>query len=103
MGRHFPDTDPEFKDISSLLLLAQVMQMISDQGFKAVNIDAVIIAQQPRMSAHMPRMIEAIRRTPGLEGTAVNLKATTTEGLGFTGRKEGIAAQAVTLLRHMQT
>jgi len=98
LGRHFPDTEPKFKNISSLLLLAEVVHMISERGYSVENIDATVIAENPKLTAYFSAMSENIRNIQGLGHTAVNIKATTTEGLGFTGRGEGIAAQAIVLL-----
>ncbi|WP_216831105.1 2-C-methyl-D-erythritol 2,4-cyclodiphosphate synthase [Alkalihalobacterium elongatum] len=98
IGRHFPDTDPEFKDADSAKLLEHVWGIVKMKGYSLGNIDCTIIAQQPKMAPHISRMKERIAQL--LEGSVdqVNVKATTTEKLGFTGRGEGIAAQAVILL-----
>ncbi|MDE5415735.1 2-C-methyl-D-erythritol 2,4-cyclodiphosphate synthase [Alkalihalobacterium chitinilyticum] len=98
IGKHFPDTDPEFKDADSAKLLEHVWEIVKMNGYSLGNIDCTIIAQQPKMAPHISRMRERIAQL--LEGTVdqVNVKATTTEKLGFTGRGEGIAAQAVILL-----
>lgn len=98
IGRHFPDTDARFKDIDSRELLRQVAALLEDRGRRVVNIDATIIAQAPRMAPHIPRMVANIAADVGIEPHYVNVKATTTEGLGFTGRGEGIAAQATCLV-----
>lgn len=94
IGRYFPDSDPLFKGIASTALLSEVVRMLGDRGFRVQNIDATIVAERPKMAPHVARMVEniasAVRTAPG----AVNVKATTTEGLGFTGRGEGIAAYA---------
>ncbi len=95
IGRHFPDTVPKYKDISSLSLLAEVRRMLVEGGFRVNNIDATIVAERPRMSPHIPAMIANIAAAVGIDRAAVNLKATTTEGLGFAGKGEGIAAYAV--------
>lgn len=97
IGRHFPDTDPSYAGASSLELLAKVGTILHDLSFQIQNIDAVVIAQAPRLAPFLPRMRENIARALGLSPDQVNLKATTTEGLGFTGTGEGIAAQAVVL------
>lgn len=98
LGRHFPDTDPQYKDVESLLLLKKVIEMVEQKGFKIANIDATIVAQAPRLAPYLPQMEDQIAATVGVEKERVNVKATSTEGLGFTGRGEGIAAYAVALL-----
>jgi 2-C-methyl-D-erythritol 2,4-cyclodiphosphate synthase len=98
IGRHFSDTDSKFKNIDSRILLREVARMVTNAGFRIGNLDATIIAQAPRMAPHIPRMVENIAADLGVAVNAVNVKATTTERLGFSGRGEGIAAQAVALL-----
>ena len=98
IGRHFSDADAKFKNIDSRILLREVARMIGEQGFHIGNVDATIIAQAPKMAAHIPRMVQNIASDLGVAEKAVNIKATTTEQLGFSGRGEGIAAQAVALL-----
>ena len=98
IGRHFSDSDVKFKNIDSRILLREVARMITEQGFHIGNVDATIIAQAPKMAAHIPRMVQNIASDLGVSEKAVNIKATTTEQLGFSGRGEGIAAQAVALL-----
>ncbi len=98
IGRHFPDTDPAYQGISSLKLLEQVAKLLEENLFFVENIDATIIAQAPKMRPYIDQMRENIAKTLGLEMGQVNVKATTEEGLGFTGRGEGISAQAVCLL-----
>ena len=98
IGRHFPDTDPKYKGISSLLLLAEVRDKLRDAGLTVYNVDAVIEAQEPKLAPFISRMNEKIAATLGVETSQVNVKATTTERLGFVGRKEGIAAQAVAMI-----
>ena len=98
IGWHFPDTDPKYEDSDSRTLLREVGRKISAQGYRIVNIDATIIAQAPRMAPHVARMIGNIAADLGLKPAAVSVKATTTDNLGFTGRGEGIAAQAVALI-----
>jgi len=98
IGKHFPDTDARFRDIDSRELLRQVAALLEDRGRRVVNIDATIIAEAPRMAPHIPRMVANIAADVGIEPHYVNVKATTTEGLGFTGRGEGIAAQATCLV-----
>ena len=97
IGRHFSDTDAIFKNIDSRILLREVARMVAKQGFHIGNVDATIIAQAPKMAAFIPRMVQNIAADLGLPESAINIKATTTEHLGFTGRGEGIAAQAVVL------
>ena len=98
IGRHFSDTDSKFKNIDSRILLREVARMVTNAGFRIGNLDATIIAQAPKMAPHIPRMVENIAADLGVAVNAVNVKATTTERLGFSGRGEGIAAQAVALL-----
>ena len=97
IGRHFPDTDPAYKGISSLLLLEKVGKLIKEQGYSVGNIDATIIAQRPKMLPHIPQMKENIEAALEISGDCLNIKATTEERLGFTGREEGIASHAVCL------
>jgi 2-C-methyl-D-erythritol 2,4-cyclodiphosphate synthase len=98
IGKHFPDTDMAFKDADSLLLLKRVWSLARERGYGLGNLDSTIIAQKPKMAPHIPRMIERIADALEAEPSQVNVKATTTEQLGFTGRGEGIAAQAVVCL-----
>lgn len=98
LGRHFPDSDPVYRHISSLILLERIMEVLERRGFKPVNVDAVIVAQAPQLSPHFPRMIGRLAPILGLAPEDVNLKATTTEGMGFSGKGEGIAAYAVVLV-----
>jgi 2-C-methyl-D-erythritol 2,4-cyclodiphosphate synthase len=98
IGRHFPDTDPRYHGIDSRKLLRAVSAELKKSGFRVVNVDATIIAQEPRMAPHMPRMVGNIAEDLGLKPAAVNIKATTTEKLGFIGRGEGVAAQAIALI-----
>ena len=98
IGRHFTDTDAKFKNIDSRILLREVARLIAAQGFRVGNVDATIIAQAPKMSPHIAQMVHNIAADLGVASNAVNVKATTTEQLGYTGRGEGIAAQAVALL-----
>jgi 2-C-methyl-D-erythritol 2,4-cyclodiphosphate synthase len=98
IGWHYPDTDPTFQGADSRTLLRDVGKKLGAQGFRIVNIDATIVAQAPRMAPHVARMIGNIAADLGLKPAAVSVKATTTEKLGFTGRGEGIAAQAVVLI-----
>ena len=98
IGRHFPDSDKRYKDIDSRELLRQVAKRVRDGGHAIANVDATIIAEAPRMAPHIPRMVANIAADLGVPASRVNVKATTTESLGFTGRGEGIAAQAIGLL-----
>ena len=98
IGRHFPDSDARYKDADSRALLRRVAGLVADAGFAPLNVDATIVAQAPRMAPHIPQMVANIAADLGLEPARVNVKATTTERLGFTGRGEGIAAQAICLL-----
>lgn len=98
IGRHFPDTDERFKGIDSRELLRHVAKLLADRGRRVVNVDATIVAEAPRMAPHIPKMVDNIAADLGIPATHVNVKATTTEKLGFTGRGEGIAAQAVCLV-----
>jgi 2-C-methyl-D-erythritol 2,4-cyclodiphosphate synthase len=98
IGRHFPDSDARYEGIDSRELLRQVAKLIAAKGYRVANLDATIIAQAPKMAPHIPAMIAHIAADLGVAVDAVNVKATTTEQLGFTGRGEGIAAQAICLL-----
>ncbi len=98
IGRHFPDTDPRYRGMDSRLLLAEVVARVRAAGWAPVNIDSVVIAQAPKMAPHIDAMRGHVAADCGLPLTSVNVKATTTERLGFTGRGEGIAAEAVVLL-----
>lgn len=98
IGKHFADTDAKFKNIDSRVLLREVARLVGNAGFRIGNVDATIIAQAPKMAPHITQMVENIAADLGIAMNAVNVKATTTEKLGYTGRGEGIAAQAVVLL-----
>ncbi|GAB1233251.1 2-C-methyl-D-erythritol 2,4-cyclodiphosphate synthase [Ferrigenium sp. UT5] len=98
IGRHFADTDAQYKGIDSRILLREVLHRVRAAGWRVGNVDATLIAQAPKMAPHIPQMVEHIAADLHLEKHAVNVKATTTEQLGYTGRGEGIAAQAVVLL-----
>ena len=99
IGKHFPDTDDAYKDISSLELLRRVTDMLKQDGYELANADMTIIAQAPKLAPYIPAMRAKIVRTLGLPACFINIKATTEEHLGFTGRMEGIAAHAVVLLK----
>ena len=101
IGRHFPDTESRYKGISSLSLLADVHRLLTEVGFRVNNIDATIVAERPKMAPHIPAMIANIASAVKTDLSAVNVKATTSEGLGFAGRGEGIAAYAVCTIQAM--
>ncbi|MEV5026478.1 2-C-methyl-D-erythritol 2,4-cyclodiphosphate synthase [Paenibacillus sp. LPE1-1-1.1] len=98
IGKHFPDTDAAYKDADSLKLLEEVWKLVRERGYKLGNIDSTIIAQKPKMLPYIPQMAEIIAKALEADIAQVNVKATTTEQLGFTGRSEGIAAQSVVCL-----
>ena len=102
IGQHFPDTDPEYKGISSIALLQKVGALLEEQGYVIENIDATIIAQRPKLAAYRPQMAANIAETLHLEVNQVSVKATTEEGLGFTGTGEGISSQAIVLLANIR-
>ncbi len=99
IGRHFPDTDTAYKDISSLKLLAKVSGLLKDRGYTICNIDSTIIAEKPRLAEHFPQMKKNIAATIGCDESQVNIKATTSEGLGFAGIGKGMAAYACVLVK----
>ena len=99
IGKHFPDTDPQYKNIQSTLLLKGVAAKVREKGFHIVNVDSTIVAQEPKLSDFIPRMVNQIAEVLEIGPGSVNVKATTTEGLGFTGRGEGIAAYAIALVQ----
>jgi len=98
IGKHFPDTSEEYKGADSLKLLSEVLYLILERGYCIINLDATIIAQRPKLAPYIPKMRENIANVLGIELDQVNVKATTEEGLGFTGAGEGIAATAVCLI-----
>lgn len=101
IGEHFPDSNPRFAAVSSLVLLDETRRMVERSGYRLVNVDSVIVAQEPRLQPHLPAMARTLAARLGLAGGCVGVKATSPEGLGALGRTEGIAAQAVVLLeRH---
>ena len=102
IGNHFPDNDPEYKGISSLILLEKVFALVDNKEFELNNIDSVIIAQKPKLAPYIENMAENIAETLKLDSARVNIKATTTEKLGFVGAEEGIAAQAVVSIKEAQ-
>ena len=99
IGRHFPDSDSRYKGIDSRRLLREVARLLKDKDYAVVNLDATIIAQAPKMAPHIPQMVANIAADLEMAADCVNVKATTTEKLGYTGRGEGIAAQAVCLIK----
>jgi len=101
IGKHFPDTDPAFKGADSMKLLQHVVGLVRGRGYRVGNLDATIIAQRPKMAPHIPVMRENIARACGVEVDRINVKATTEEGLGFTGTGEGISAHAVVLMEQI--
>lgn len=101
IGYHFPDTDPRYKGADSRVLLRRVVDLLAERGYRPSNVDVTIIAQAPKMLPHIPAMIANIASDLGLPEDAVSVKATTTERLGFTGRGEGIAAQASALIERI--
>lgn len=101
IGHHFPDTDPEFKGISSLKLLSRVSELIREKGYTVVNVDSVVVAQRPKLAPFIEDMKKNISSVLGILPAQVSVKATTTERLGFEGREEGISAQAVVLLKRL--
>lgn len=102
IGKHFPDTDPAFKGADSMKLLEHVIGLIRAKGYCVGNLDATIIAQRPKMAPHIQTMRENVARACGAEVDRINVKATTEEGLGFTGTGEGISAHAVVLLERIE-
>ena len=101
IGLHFPDNDPAYEGISSLILLKKVGEILKNNGYRVVNIDSTIICQKPKLKDYRPQMAENIEKTLGLEKGSVSVKATTEEGLGFTGAMEGVAVQAVALIEKL--
>ena len=98
IGQHFPDTDPAYTGADSLRLLAHVTALLGERGFTVGNVDATVLAQRPKLAPHIPQMRDNLARAMGAEPAQVNVKATTEEGLGFTGSGEGMAAHAVALI-----
>lgn len=101
IGRHFPDTDPQYKGISSILLLKKVGALLEENGYRIINIDATIIAQKPKLLPYIDTMIENVADALGLAADQVNIKATTEEGLGFTGTLQGISSQAICAIQEL--
>ncbi len=98
IGKLFPDTDPKYKGISSVLLLKYVKDELDKKGWRVINIDSIIVAQRPKMRPYIPEMEKIIAKTLDVDVECINVKATTEEELGFTGRKEGISSKAVCML-----
>ncbi len=98
LGKHFPDTDPKFKDVSSLKILSWIKDMVTKERAKVVNVDSTIVAEEPKLSGYVQRMRENVSFALQIDANQVSVKATTTEKMGFAGRKEGIAAYAVVLV-----
>ncbi len=101
IGQHFPDTDMRWKDADSRQLLVYVMEWVREKGYEVVNVDSTLALQSPRIGPFIPAMRQAIADTMGAHPSQVSVKATTTEGMGFEGRSEGVSAQAVVLLRNL--
>ena len=98
IGKHFPDTDDRYKGISSMILLEETYKLMNEKGYKIGNVDAIIMTEQPKMAPHIPQMRANMAKAMGINESQLNIKATTEEKLGFTGREEGIASQAICLL-----
>lgn len=101
IGKHFPDTDPAYKGADSLKLLQAVYALVQENGYEVCNIDATVLAQKPKLAPHIPTMRQNIADALGVDVNKISVKATTEEGLGFTGQQEGIAAHAVCLLARL--
>ncbi len=101
IGQHFPDKDPAYSGVSSMLLLQKVMELLNSAGWRVGNVDATILAQAPKLAPHIPQMRQALAAGMGVDVSQVSVKATTEEGLGFTGEGQGIAAHAVALIEKL--
>lgn len=101
IGRHFPDTDNSYKNIDSQVLLKRVMELLEQRGYRVANVDATIIAQRPKLMNYLPGMVKTLAANMNVDEDCVNIKATTEEGLGFTGMQEGISAHCVCLLEQV--
>ena len=101
IGGHFPDTDPAYAGADSLEMLSHVVALLAEQGFSVGNVDATVLAQRPKLAPYIPKMRENLARVMGVDPSRVNVKATTEEGLGFTGSGEGMAAHAVALIEEI--
>ena len=102
IGKHFPDTDPQYKGLSSLKLLAAVGELLKEKGYTVGNIDSTVVAQRPKLAPYIPQMRHNIADTLGIDVDRVSVKATTTEHLGFEGREEGISAQAAAVIKRIK-
>lgn len=98
IGTHFPDSEPQYKDISSLTLLTETCRLLTDKGFRIVNLDATLIAEAPRLTPHHPEMQTRLANAMNINAADINIKATTTEGLGVIGKGEGIAAMCIAMI-----
>lgn len=98
IGKYFPDTDGAYKDISSLVLLEKARNLLAEQDFELVNVDATLVLQRPKIAPYIGEMVDCISKMLGVDRSAINVKATTEEHLGFTGRGEGVSAHAVALI-----
>lgn len=98
IGRHFPDNDPSYKDIDSMILLKKVAKLLNDKGYEISNIDATVVCQRPKLAPYIDQMRSNISEALGLDADDINIKATTTEAMGFEGRGEGISSHAVCLI-----
>jgi len=101
IGMHFPDNDMQYKDISSLILLGRVIEMMKNNGYKIINCDNILILEDPKIFPYMDLMKKTLAKPMEISENQINIKATTTEGLGFCGRKEGVAAQSIVLLEEI--
>lgn len=99
IGKHFPDTDPKYKDISSIYLLSEVYKLMDEKGYKIGNIDGTIVAQRPKMAGYIDDMRRIVAKTLNMHIDDINIKATTTEWLGFVGKEEGISSYSVCILK----
>lgn len=102
IGKHFPDTEAEYKGASSIKLLKHVGRLLREEGYEINNIDGTIIAEKPKMAPYIPQMRKNIAEALGIDEGQINVKATTTEGLGFEGRKEGIASMAIASIKKIE-
>lgn len=102
LGRHFPDTEPAWRGISSLVILSSIREILRERGYEPVNVDATVVAEQPRLAPRIPEMVRRLAEVLQLPPESVNVKATTTEQMGFAGRQEGIAAYAVALVARVK-
>ncbi len=102
IGHHFPSDDPQYRNISSLFLLARVRDLLAGHGWQVRNVDATIVAERPRLAPYVHQMRQAVGAHLGLEPDLISIKATTTDGMGFAGREEGMAAQAIVLIEPVQ-